>query len=136
MSPRVFVYGTLKPGGYYWPSYAEGKVTAHGAAKVQGRLYDLAPGYPGLTLSEGWAEGVLLTLVNTAALAGFDELEGYVTGRDPALNEYQRVEVPCYSLDEEPLGIVWTYCMNEEKVQALGGIYLPEGRWDGPLSRD
>ncbi|MEM8550362.1 MAG: gamma-glutamylcyclotransferase family protein, partial [Verrucomicrobiota bacterium] len=125
----------LKPSGHYWPSYAEGKVTQHCPAKVRGRLYDLAPGYPGLIAGEDWAEGVLLSLVNAAVLAGFDELEGYVAGRDPALNEYQRVEVPCWSLEDEPLGHVWTYLMDEEKARALGGIYLPEGRWDGPLPR-
>ena len=47
---KVFVYGTLKPGGHYWPQFCEGKVSEVLPAKVQGKLYDLHVGYPGVRL--------------------------------------------------------------------------------------
>ncbi|MFO8027172.1 MAG: gamma-glutamylcyclotransferase family protein [Opitutales bacterium] len=48
----VFVYGTLKPGGRYWPEFCEGKVGEPIPAKIRGALYDLHVGYPGLWLGE------------------------------------------------------------------------------------
>ncbi|QYY36777.1 gamma-glutamylcyclotransferase family protein [Ruficoccus sp. ZRK36] len=132
---RVFVYGTLKPGGFYWGRYAEGKVAAHQPARVRGLLYDLSPGYPGLLEGEGWAQGVLLTLQDEAALQGFDELEGYVEGRPEAENEYQRRSVECWDLDGDSLGQVWVYLMLPEKMREMGGIRLKTESWDGPLPR-
>lgn len=133
---RVFVYGTLKPGGYYWPQFCEGKVTAHETAKVRGALYDLRPGYPALLEGDGWVHGTVLTLKDDAALRGFDTLEGYEAGRAPADNEYQRCEVDAFSPAGEPLGRVWTYFMLPDKMRELDGIHLPEGAWDRPLVRE
>jgi len=135
MAIRVFVYGTLKPGGYYWPRFCEGKVTAHEPAQLRGRIYDLKPGYPGMTAGEDWVQGVLLTLKNETALAGLDYLEGYAPNRPAAQNEYLRVEAECFRPDGASLGMVWTYQMREAKVREFGGIYLPEGVWNGPLKR-
>ncbi len=135
MRHRVFVYGTLKPGGYYWAEFCEGKVTAHEPAKLRGQLYDLAPGYPGMTTGSDWVQGELLTLKDDAALAGLDTLEGYEAGRPPVENEYQRIGAECFRPDGSPLGTVWTYLMTNEKARELGGIYLPEGVWYGPQKR-
>ncbi len=129
MDLRVFVYGTLKPGGYYWPRYAEGKVAAHQPARVRGVLYDLKPGYPGLREGEGWAHGVLLTLKDEAALQGFDELEGYAPDRPEADNEYQRRQVECWDEHGTSLGQVWAYVMLPAKIRELGGIRIEGETW-------
>ncbi|WP_221773484.1 gamma-glutamylcyclotransferase family protein [Ruficoccus amylovorans] len=132
MNLRVFVYGTLKPGGFYWPRYAEGKVTAHQPARTRGLLYHLPAGYPALTEGEGWARGTLLTLKDEAALAGFDELEGYRIGRPPEQNDYQRRKVECEDEHGNSLGPVWAYLMLPEKVREMGGIRIHADTWTGP----
>jgi len=43
--PRLFVYGTLRPGHLRWP-YLEPFATGHRAAVVAGRLYDSGCGWP------------------------------------------------------------------------------------------
>ena len=135
MDLRIFVYGTLKPGGFYWPRYAEGKVVAHQPARVRGMLYHLNPGYPGLLEGEGWAEGVLLTLTDETALLGMDELEDYVPGRPPEQNEYQRKRVECWDANGDPLGQVWVYLMLPDKMRELGGEPVAGEVWEDPRKR-
>ena len=74
----TFVYGTLKPGGHYWPDFCEGKVAEPIPAKIEGELYDLNVGYPGLRLARGkWVQGYILTFSSEADFLRVDELEGY-----------------------------------------------------------
>jgi gamma-glutamylcyclotransferase (GGCT)/AIG2-like uncharacterized protein YtfP len=132
MDLRVFVYGTLKPGGYYWPRYAEGKVAAHQPARVRGLLYHLHPGYPGLAEGEGWARGVLLTLKDESALRGMDELEGYAPDRPAPENDYQRHRVECWDEAGRSLGEVWVYLMLPDKIRELGGVPVEGETWNDP----
>ncbi|MGF1448906.1 MAG: gamma-glutamylcyclotransferase [Opitutales bacterium] len=140
-SLRVFVYGTLQPDGHYWDAYCEGKVTAWTPAadlrpqlawpaRVRGMLYALDPGYPALVAGESWAHGCVLCLRDADGLRGFDALEDYDPFRSPALNEYNRHAVTAFS-SEGPTsyGLVWTYVMQPETAQKLGGVRLPGGRW-------
>lgn len=127
---RVFVYGTLKPGGYYWPRFCEGRVTSCLAAKVRGQLFALSVGYPALVHGDGWAHGHLLTLRDEAVLSGFDTLEGYEPGRDPGENEYERIRAEIFDETGESLGEAWAYVMSHERVNALGGVLLASGDWD------
>lgn len=135
MDLRVFVYGTLKPGGHYWPRYAEGKVAAHQPARVRGLLYHLRPGYPGLVEGKGWAQGILLTLKDEAALHGMDELEGYAPGRPEAENDYQRRRVECWDEAGRSLGEVWVYLMLPDKIHELGGVPVEGETWNDPRPR-
>lgn len=128
--PRVFVYGTLKPGGYYWHRFCEGRVSNVVKAKVKGNLYALPMGYPALAMGDGWTRGYILTLHDEAVLAGFDTLEDYELGRDPSLNEYQRVETAVYLEDGEPSGTAWVYVMDIEKINRVQGVIIPNGDWD------
>lgn len=130
IQPRVFVYGTLKPGGYYWPRFCEGRVSQAVKAKVRGNLYSLPMGYPALAQGDGWAKGYLLTLHDDAVLAGFDMLEDYEVGRDPSENEYQRVEVGVYLDDGESAGTAWAYVMDLERINSLQGVIIANGDWD------
>jgi len=127
---KVFVYGTLKPGGHYWPQYCEGKVSEVIPARIQGELYDLKVGYPGVILrGQDWIQGYLLSFNRTADFRQLDVLEGYVPSAEPGQNEYNRLRVPCYSTNGESLGSVWTYEMSESAIQALGGTRIVAGNW-------
>lgn len=132
--PRsVFVYGTLKPGGHYWPAFCEGRVQRVTPARVRGRLFDLPLGYPALLIDPpvDWVEGVLLWADPfDRFLAGLDRLEGFDPNRPAEANEYLRTVVTVYPLDQDqPLGRAWTYVMDEQRVKKLGGRWLPGGVW-------
>lgn len=127
---KVFVYGTLKPGGRYWPPFCEGKVARQHPAKIRGELYDLHVGYPGLRLQGAdWVYGWLLELADPAHLSGLDYLEGYAPGRPESENEYNRVRVPCYDLENQPLGEVWAYEITPTTFAQHRTTYISSGDW-------
>jgi len=126
----VFVYGTLKPGGRYWPRFCEGKVSAVVPARIRGELYDLGVGYPAcLRRGEGWVEGFVLTFPRSEDFARVDWLEGYSPTRPPEENEYQRIKAATFGPDGEPLGRVWAYEMSEAAIRRHGGVRIADGNW-------
>jgi gamma-glutamylcyclotransferase (GGCT)/AIG2-like uncharacterized protein YtfP len=139
---RVFVYGTLKPGGFYYGDYCEGRTIAETPAWVRGWLYDLPLGYPAMVvdvdgdsvgeLGQGdrvW--GYLLTFADPEeGLAALDELEDYDPHGDPSQNLYQRYWLPVFGGEGQALGHAWVYGMRAERVPALGGRYLSQGVWE------
>jgi gamma-glutamylcyclotransferase (GGCT)/AIG2-like uncharacterized protein YtfP len=131
---RLFVYGTLKPGEANFDRYCRTAIAAR-PAWVQGQLYALNLGYPGLVLGgSGLVAGVLLEFAEPGLLAAIDELEDYRADRAADLNEYQRqwCRVFCGdSLDSETIG-AWVYGMRADRVLALGGVELMEG-WSGEI---
>jgi gamma-glutamylcyclotransferase (GGCT)/AIG2-like uncharacterized protein YtfP len=126
---KVFVYGTLKPGEVNYARYCQGKVLAAQEAIVRGRLYQLPVGYPALTAGYGVIYGFLLTFADGKILAQLDELEGYYPHRPPEQNEYMRTRTPVLSLEHQPLGAAWVYCMSTVQVQKVAGVWLPQGKW-------
>lgn len=128
---KVFVYGTLKPGGHYWPEYCAGKLVCEPMpAKIRGELYDLHVGYPGLLLkSDNWVHGYVLEMASEAAFAGLDYLEGYVPGRPEAENEYNRLRVPCFTPDGAALAEVWAYEMTAATMERCQGTRIASGNW-------
>ncbi len=127
----VFVYGTLKPGGHYWPEFCEGKLASEPvAAKIRGALYDLHVGYPGLLLSgDSWVMGYVLEMATEADFLRLDYLEGYVPGRPEAENEYNRLRVPCFTPNGEAMGVVWAYEMTAATMTRHGGTLIASGDW-------
>lgn len=126
----VFVYGTLKPGGYYWPRFCEGKVSEVLPAKIRGSLYDLGVGYPGVVLDDyGWVQGYLLTIPNEADFYQLDVLEGYEPHRELSKNDYLRLKVPCFTLDGAPLGEFWAYEMTAAMMTRHNAILIEDGNW-------
>ena len=135
----VFVYGTLKPGGHYWPEFCEGKVGEPVPAKIRGELYDLHVGYPGLRCSglsgdcalpgEGWVQGCILTFKTEADFLRLDYLEGYEPDRPYSENEYIRLKAPCFTPEGEPLGEIWTYEMTDATMERCKGSLIPDGNW-------
>jgi len=129
---RVFVYGTLQPGGTYWQSFCAGRVEQMCPAKILGHLYALNAGYPALVLAEpaDWVYGCVLHLKDAHTLQGLDSLEGYDAYRPPVDNEYNRCSVDAYALTGAPLGKTWVYHMATDRVQALQGIFMHAGKWN------
>ncbi|MEM8867288.1 MAG: gamma-glutamylcyclotransferase family protein [Verrucomicrobiota bacterium] len=126
----VFVYGTLKPGGFYWPRFCEGKVSDVRPARIRGSLFDLHVGYPGLILGgDTWVEGYVLTFPNEADFLQLDYLEDYSPDRPKDENEYHRLKVGCFGENGETIGDVWVYEMPEETVQRFGGTRIVTGNW-------
>ena len=122
---KLFVYGTLAPGGDAW-SVLEPWATGEGVADaVVGRLYDTGRGYPAATFSAdcegdqaGIVHGTVVTLDpgrDRAALRALDRYEGH---------EYERITVRTRS------GIdVATYAW----IASLRGCRrLVTGRWGEP----
>jgi gamma-glutamylcyclotransferase (GGCT)/AIG2-like uncharacterized protein YtfP len=127
----VFAYGTLKPEYGNHQRYCQDRLISATPAKVQGKLYALAAGYPGLTQGNDWVWGFQLTLPrDPALLASLDDLEDYAPNRDPGQNLYTRDWLPVFAPSDQPLGHAWVYRMAIATVHAMGGQYLPEGKWD------
>lgn len=92
MSPRLFVYGTLKPGHSRWPileSHLDPGAPVVNDA-VDGRLWSTPWGWPALTEGSETVRGVLVELRSDRAdeaLAELDAVEGTGAGL------FERVEV-------------------------------------------
>lgn len=130
----VFVYGTLKPGGHYWPRFCEGKVSRVVPAKIRGELYDLHVGYPGVLLrGEAWVQGYVLRFPNLADFGQLDVLEGFMSDRPLEHNEYLRLRVDCFSPEGQPLGEVWAYEMTDSTFRRFPATRIEDGNW--PVSQ-
>lgn len=123
MLNRIFVYGTLKPGGRNY-SLARG-VTHTEPAYLEGfdLLHFEPEGYPAMVPGTGRVHGVILTFADIgAALPALDALEGlHLTPP-----EYARVTVTA-----QPSGrTVWTYVyVNEARLAAPGTSRVAGGDW-------
>lgn len=131
---RVFVYGTLQPGEKYHQPYCGSWVIAAEPAEVKGQLYHLPLGYPGLAAGEDSVHGSLLSFNNPAILHRLDELEDYSPSRPASQNLYQREHTSVTHRQGQVLGEAWIYRMALDRIQALGGIYLPAGKWSGAIA--
>ncbi len=129
---HLFAYGTLQPGERAFASLCEPFAIAAQAAQTRGRLYHLPLGYPAMTSELGWVKGVLLTFPNAQSLTAIDAFEEYYPDR-PETSEYQRRLHKVYDLNQFPLGVAWVYTMALDRVQHLGGLWLPQGHWTEPL---
>lgn len=127
---RVFVYGTLMPGGYYYREIAEGRLQWAITAKVRGRLHHHPEGYPALLAGDRWVEGVILGFEAEDLLRDMDALEGYEPRRAPEENLYERVEVEAFSLEGRAFGEVYTYLMTAQRARREGTRQLEAQRWD------
>jgi gamma-glutamylcyclotransferase (GGCT)/AIG2-like uncharacterized protein YtfP len=88
----VFVYGTLRPGGLYHPTYLLGRTTAEEPATLSGVVLHEGPGYPyaleedAADVKPGVVRGDLMTLAADGyerVLDALDRLEDFRPG-DPS----------------------------------------------------
>lgn len=127
---RVFVYGTLKPGECNYDRYCDGKVIAAEEAIAHGQLFHLSRcGYPAMTAGEGTVRGVVLSFEDTNLLNTLDFLEDYDPNRPAETNEYNRQSIEVFNLAGNSMGFVWAYIMRPQRVNCLGGVFLPGGVW-------
>lgn len=127
----VFVYGTLLPGFQNHNAYV--KPYAHQAipATIQGEIYHLPQGYPGLLDGADEVVGALLYFAPVAyeqALAGLDELETYFGPGDPR-NEYDRVEVTAVLTGTGEAVRAYAYRYLDEAYVRREGIRVADGDW-------
>ena len=127
---NLFVYGTLKPGEINYPYFCADQVIKATRAYTRGRLYDLPLGYPAMTPGTERVDGFLLVLANHNSLEILDQLEDYHPDKQPQDNEYYRQKTLVYR-SGEPIGEAWGYFMAAEKIEQLGGVWLPSGWWTG-----
>ncbi len=127
---HVFVYGTLKPGECNYKNYCAERVVKVRQAIARGQLFALPLGYPAMTVGEGIIQGVILSFPDDSILSDLDQLEDYQPDRLAQQNEYQRQQIQTYQPENQhPLEVAWAYVMEITKVQALGGVQLPQGYW-------
>ncbi len=126
---RVFVYGTLKPGGCNYLRYCQGHVTGEFDAIAYGTLYHLPVGYPAMTVGDRPVCGVVLCLDQPSTLYTLDILEDYDPRRLPDENEYNRRKIEIFDLQGISQGQVWAYLMSHDNVIRHGGRELPAGTW-------
>ena len=127
---KVFVYGTLKPGGFYWSQFCEGKVAVAIPAKIHGKLYDLHVGYPGAFLGgDGWVQGYVLSFPRAIDFFQLDVLEGFKPNRSNRLNEYVRVRVDYFNTDGVNLGEAWAYEMTQATFERFSSTRIENGNW-------
>lgn len=112
---RLFVYGTLVPGGRYW-SVVDRFVEGNVSATTTGTLYDTGAGYPGAIFHEpgGLIHGAVLEFaadVVGEALMALDRFEGA---------EYRRVVVTTTA------GAAWGY---EWAQPVTGLVTIASGRY-------
>jgi gamma-glutamylcyclotransferase (GGCT)/AIG2-like uncharacterized protein YtfP len=126
---KVFVYGTLKPNGKYYPIYCQGKTIKEQKCTALGKLFALPCGYPAMVMGNEQIWGFLLIFADVKELANLDKLEGYSGYDNASNNEYERREILVYDENNLPLDTAWVYFMSKEKVNALKGNYLVNGYW-------
>lgn len=128
---NVFVYGTLKPGEANYQRYCAERMIESYPAVAFGRLFELSIGYPAMTTGKRSIQGFVLSFPDSQVLRELDELEDYHPERLPEKNEYQRQKIQTFSSNGQYLGMAWGYVMLPEKVELLGGVFLPSGYWTG-----
>ncbi|MCC0176677.1 gamma-glutamylcyclotransferase [Waterburya agarophytonicola K14] len=126
---KVFVYGTLKPGEANYSHYCNGYVESQTIAYTKGILYALPIGYPAMVEGNNKVRGILLTCKNSDILASLDRLEGYQPQRKSGLNEYYRLLVSVYSLEDQLIDLAWAYFMTPEKIREYKGILVESNWW-------
>ncbi len=116
---RLFVYGTLLPGGDWW-HVVEPWVIGAAPASTNGTLWDTGDGYPAATFdADRTVHGAVLELIEREvgdALAEIDAFE----------DEYLRIAV------ETTLGTAWSYewAGPRERLRLI-----PSGRFSNPEDR-
>ncbi len=121
--PKIFVYGTLKPGGRNY-FLARGVTHAEDAFLDGYTLLHFEPeGYPAMVPGEGQVHGVVLTFADFGVvLPDLDALEGlHLTPP-----EYERVLVSAQPSGET----VWTYVyVNQIRLTGAGVTPVAGGNW-------
>jgi gamma-glutamylcyclotransferase (GGCT)/AIG2-like uncharacterized protein YtfP len=126
---RIFVYGTLRPGGFYYQKICPGYELTHIPAWTRGKLFHLPLGYPAMAKGDEKVQGDLLCFNSPQLKQALDQLEGYDPARKPEYNEYNLEQITAWLSSGETLDNVYAYFMDPEKIRKSGGIHLSKGVW-------
>jgi gamma-glutamylcyclotransferase (GGCT)/AIG2-like uncharacterized protein YtfP len=126
VTARLFVYGTLAPGGEAWPVLARWVAGDPVADSVAGSLYDTGRGYPAATFPPAGSPGT--------GVHGFDAVHGFVVVLDADRADAALSALDRYEGDEYARIIVRTASGTEaftyHWIAPLAGCRpLAGGRW-------
>ncbi|WP_064203361.1 gamma-glutamylcyclotransferase family protein [Brevibacillus brevis] len=127
----VFVYGTLLAGFGNHRIYVKPYKHEATPATIQGEIYHLPAGYPGLLKGEQEVVGEIVMFapdVYEQALAGLDELETYYGESDPR-NEYERIIVPATMEGTDQVVSVYVYRYLDQDLVKQTGVHISHGNW-------
>lgn len=120
---RLFVYGTLQPGGRWW-HVVEPYVISGVEASAAGALYVRADGYPAAVFDDddaGTVHGAVLDLLASQLEAAFAELDDFEG------EEYVRIVVTT------SVGHAWAY---HSLIPPEPDAHIADGRYREPQSHD
>jgi gamma-glutamylcyclotransferase (GGCT)/AIG2-like uncharacterized protein YtfP len=124
---QVFVYGSLRAGGWY-QNVIEPYVDVREPAWLEGMvLYQVSEQYPGMVAGAGVVHGEVVTLRPAQAeeaLHALDKLEGFVGPGNPQ-NEYEREWALVRTASGELVG-AWVY---RWLGSTEGYPQVPDGDW-------
>ncbi len=123
---RIFVYGSLMTGFWNYERLLKGKVKSVTSAEMEGLLYHLPAGFPGVTEGEGIVKGELMELDDEGILQRLDSLEGYVPGSNN--NLYTRVRKKV-KLKNGETQFCWVYLYEDKDYLHEKGILIEDGDW-------
>ncbi|AZR72459.1 hypothetical protein BBF96_03120 [Anoxybacter fermentans] len=132
MNNRLFVYGTLRPGAAKHHLLKKGEIIKIEPGWIQGILFYLEGGYPGLVLTDEcngekvFGEVVTFADLNSI-LPDLDEYEDYVPGSEEC--EYERI-LTMVQTERGPIE-AWVYVVNSSKAYELlfSGNKIDGGDW-------
>ena len=115
---RVFVYGTLRPGGRFWHQALAGRVAAVGpTVRLPGlQLWD-GPGFP-LAVGGGTVKSVVGEVVSI--------VPGHAAG---VMADLDRIEAVGELFDRVDRDGVWVYVATASGLSACGAERIASGDW-------
>lgn len=125
---HVFVYGTLKEGGYYSKSFDEERVSAKPAKLTGATMFDLGH-FPGIVIDGvGTVRGELhLYKEFTDVVRRFDRIEGH-RKRNHDGNLYNKHVVEVETEDGEKVKAM-VYTLNTHRISVEGREKVEDGTW-------
>jgi len=103
---KVFVYGTLKRGGYFHNVLLNSRFIGEGT--VEGQLYNIG-NFPGLVQGKGEVKGELYELGSETSLERLDHIEGFFA-ESPHKSLFVRKQRNIKVNDE--IHLTWVYYFN------------------------
>lgn len=128
-----FVYGTLRPGGRFWPNVAS-YVADYEPAYLDGyTLHHLPEGYPAIRAASGRVFGDLLFVRSRCedlVADIIDEIEGCDQPGSPNLYDRATVDVNrLRALGEMVLADTYVYALDRLEHLETRGDWIPSGDW-------
>ncbi|MFU8804510.1 MAG: gamma-glutamylcyclotransferase family protein [Bradymonadaceae bacterium] len=127
---HFFVYGTLRPGGHYWPTVADLVESTRPAFIEAFEMWHLPEGYPAIIAGRGKIVGDILSVApeNTElAMSILDEVEDCLPG---SLNPlYERILVDAHDHQGPVQAYTYVYHTAHHDYMRRNGRPVQGGDW-------